>query len=149
MYPHYTVDIHPEKDEPYCTQITCRCDVLDYFGDVMTHTTSMETIKIHWNCVNGKILHWWYIKYISDVSPPQSWVCTILLWLDPTTYHWVLKSWWARCGWIRLCTHQLGIVWIKKGRKDFPKWSHWTSLCPQLCVYWLYQWTVQVWNMWH
>lgn len=35
----------------YHPRITYDGDVLDYFGDVTTHTTRMETIKIHWNLV--------------------------------------------------------------------------------------------------
>ena len=50
-YPRYTVAERPEKDEIYRTRITCGGDVLDYFGDVTTHTASMETIKLHWNSV--------------------------------------------------------------------------------------------------
>ena len=51
-YPRYTVAQRPEKThEPDRTRITCGGDVLDYYGDVTTHTTSMETIKMHWNSV--------------------------------------------------------------------------------------------------
>ena len=50
-YPRYTIAERPEKEESDCTRITCGGDQLDYFGDVTTHTASMETIKIHWNSV--------------------------------------------------------------------------------------------------
>ena len=50
-YPRYTVAVRPEKDEPDRTRITCGGNLLDYFGDVTTHTASMETVKMHWNSV--------------------------------------------------------------------------------------------------
>ena len=50
-YPWYTVDIRPEKAEPYRTRITVGGNLLDYSGNVTTHTASMETIKCHWNSV--------------------------------------------------------------------------------------------------
>lgn len=48
-YPYYTVDDRPEKDEIYCTRITCGGDVLYLFGDITTQIASRETIKVHWN----------------------------------------------------------------------------------------------------
>jgi hypothetical protein len=51
IYPCYAVTEQPEKDESNQTRITCGGDQLDYFGDVTTHTASMETIKMHWNSV--------------------------------------------------------------------------------------------------
>jgi hypothetical protein len=50
-YPRHTVAERPEKDKSDRTRITCGGDGLDYFGDVTTHTASMETIKLHWNSV--------------------------------------------------------------------------------------------------
>lgn len=50
-YPRYVVDIRPEKSEMYRTRITAGGDRIDYFGEVATHTASMETIKMHWNSV--------------------------------------------------------------------------------------------------
>lgn len=50
-YPQYTVDIRPEKAEPYRTHITAGGNLLEYLGNVTTHTASMETIKCHWNSV--------------------------------------------------------------------------------------------------
>ena len=45
------MDIHPEKAEPYRTRITAGGNLLDYAGNVTTHTASMETIMCHWNSV--------------------------------------------------------------------------------------------------
>eukprot|EP00532_Pseudo-nitzschia_australis_P003111 CAMPEP_0168188018 /NCGR_PEP_ID=MMETSP0139_2-20121125/15376_1 /TAXON_ID=44445 /ORGANISM="Pseudo-nitzschia australis, Strain 10249 10 AB" /LENGTH=158 /DNA_ID=CAMNT_0008110333 /DNA_START=112 /DNA_END=588 /DNA_ORIENTATION=- len=50
-YPRYTVNIRPEKAEPYRTRITAGGNLLDYAGNVTTYTASMETIKCHWNSV--------------------------------------------------------------------------------------------------
>jgi len=50
-YPQYTVDIRPEKAEPYRTRITAGGNLLEYLGNVTTHTAGMETIKCHWNSV--------------------------------------------------------------------------------------------------
>lgn len=55
-YPWYTVVERPEKAEIHHTRITCNSNVLDYFGDVMTHIVSMETIKLHWNLLLVKII---------------------------------------------------------------------------------------------
>ena len=46
-YPRYVVDIRPEKSEMYRTRITAGGDRIDYYGEVATHTASMETIKMH------------------------------------------------------------------------------------------------------
>ena len=56
--------------DPY-TQIICGGDELDYFGDVTTHTASMETIKMHWNSVistPGAKYCTRHIKYVSHVT---------------------------------------------------------------------------------
>ena len=50
-YPRYAADYRPETDEPDRMRITCGGDVLDYFGDVTTHTASILTVKMHWNSV--------------------------------------------------------------------------------------------------
>ena len=50
-YLHYTVDIRPEKSKIHQTRITAGGNRLDYHGNVSMHTTSMETIKTHWNSV--------------------------------------------------------------------------------------------------
>ena len=50
-YHRYTVDIQPEKEEPYRTQITAGSNLLEYLGDKTTHTASMENIECHWNIV--------------------------------------------------------------------------------------------------
>jgi hypothetical protein len=50
-YPRYVVDIRPEKSEMYRTRITAGGDRIDYYGEVATHSASMETIKMHWNSV--------------------------------------------------------------------------------------------------
>lgn len=46
-YPRHTVAVRPEKEEIYRTRITCGGDIFDYFGDVTTHTASMEMINMH------------------------------------------------------------------------------------------------------
>ena len=50
-YPQYTMDIRPEKAKPYRTRITAGGNLLEYLGNVTTHTAGMETIKCHWNSV--------------------------------------------------------------------------------------------------
>ena len=52
-YPRCTVDIRPEKAEPYRTWITAGGNLLEYLGDVTTHPAGMETIKCHWNSVHS------------------------------------------------------------------------------------------------
>ena len=88
-YPRYTVAERPEKEESDRTRITCGGDQLDYFGDVTTHTASMETIKIHWNSVlstsnakycTGDISNMYlmstlpeaeYVRFRYDLIPPR------------------------------------------------------------------------------
>ena len=51
-YPGYTASLRPEKvDELPRLRITAGGHLLEYDGDVTTHTASMETIKAHWNSV--------------------------------------------------------------------------------------------------
>lgn len=89
MYPRYTVVERPKKDEKDQTRITCGGDVLDYFGDVTTHTVSIETIKLHWNLVlstpgakycTGDISNMYlmyllpnaeYVQFRYDLIPPR------------------------------------------------------------------------------
>ena len=66
-YPRYTVAKRPEKEEQNQTRITCGSDVLDYFGDVTTHTASMETIKIHCNSVLSTSGAKYYTSNISNM----------------------------------------------------------------------------------
>ena len=88
-YPRYTVSRRPEKEEKDRTRITCGGDQLDYFGDVTTHTASMETIKMHWNSVlstkhakycTGDISNMYlmsslpeaeYVRFRYDLIPPR------------------------------------------------------------------------------
>ena len=51
IYPRYTVDYRPEKDEPFRTRITAGGNLLDFFGNTTTHSASIETIKCHWQSV--------------------------------------------------------------------------------------------------
>ena len=51
-YPRYTASNRPEKvDKPFSVWICAGGNLLQYNGDVTTHTASMETIKTHWNSV--------------------------------------------------------------------------------------------------
>ena len=51
-YPRYTASLRPEKvNEQHRVRITARGNLLQYDGDVTTHTASMEAIKAHWNSV--------------------------------------------------------------------------------------------------
>jgi hypothetical protein len=88
-YPRHTVAERPEKEESDRTRITCGGDQLDYFGDVTTHTASMETIKMHWNSVlstskakycTGDISNMYlmsslpeaeYVRFRYDLIPPR------------------------------------------------------------------------------
>ena len=45
-YLRYTVDIRPEKAEPYRTRITAGGNLLEYLGNVTTHTGGMETLSV-------------------------------------------------------------------------------------------------------
>ena len=80
-YPRFVVNYCPEKtSEPYWTRITCGGDKLDYFGDVTTHTASMETIKLHWNSVlstPGEIYCTGDISnmYLMSTLPEEEYVC--------------------------------------------------------------------------
>ena len=88
-YPRYTVDIRPEKAEPYRTRITVGGNLLEYLGNVTTHTAGMETIKCHWNIVlstkgakyctgdisNMYLCSWLkdyeYVRFNIDLIPPR------------------------------------------------------------------------------
>jgi hypothetical protein len=88
-YPRYVVDTHPEKSEMYRTRITAGGDRIDYFGEVATHTASMETIKMYWNSVlstpgarycTANISHMYfcsdlpeseYVRFKYDMIPPN------------------------------------------------------------------------------
>jgi hypothetical protein len=48
-YARYTAAKRPKKEKPNQCRITAGGDRLEYHGNTTTHTTSMETIKIHWN----------------------------------------------------------------------------------------------------
>ena len=51
-YRQYTAALWPEKiDGPHCVCITVGSNLLEYAGDVTTHTASIENIKAHWNSV--------------------------------------------------------------------------------------------------
>ena len=50
--PRYTASLRPGKvDELHRVRIIARGNLLGYDGDVTTHTSSMETMKAHWNSV--------------------------------------------------------------------------------------------------
>jgi hypothetical protein len=88
-YSRYVVDVRPEKSEPYQTRITAGGNKIDYTGNVTTHTSSMETIKIHWNSVvstpgakycTADILNMYlcsllpgseYVRFKYDMIPPN------------------------------------------------------------------------------
>ena len=88
-YPRYTVNIRPEKAEPYRTRITAGGNLLEYLGNVTTHTAGMETIKCHWNSVlstkgakyctgdisNMYLCSWLkdyeYVRFNIDLIPPR------------------------------------------------------------------------------
>ena len=69
-YPRYTASLRPEKvDEPHRVRITAGGNLLQYDGDVTTHTASMETIKAHWNSVvsTTDARYCRYIQHVFDV----------------------------------------------------------------------------------
>ena len=88
-YPRYIVDIRLEKAEPYRTRITAGGNLLEYLGNVTTHTAGMETIKCHWNSVlstkgakyctgdisNMYLCSWLkdyeYVRFNIELIPPQ------------------------------------------------------------------------------
>ena len=114
-YPRYTVAVRPEKDEPNRTRITCGGDRLDYFGDVTTHTASMETIKMHWNSVlstpkakycTGDISNMYlmstlpeaeYVRFRYDMIPPRiiKQYQLELLAVDGFVYARINKAWYG------------------------------------------------------
>ena len=50
-YARIVVDVRPEKAEPNRTRITAGGDRLEYFGDVSTETSSLETAKLLFNSI--------------------------------------------------------------------------------------------------
>ena len=50
-YSRYTASNRPKIDKPFRVRICIGDNLLQYDGDVTTHTVSMETIKAHWNSV--------------------------------------------------------------------------------------------------
>ena len=51
-YLRYTDSLRPEKvDEPHRVRITAGGNLLQYDGNITTHTAPMETIKANWNSV--------------------------------------------------------------------------------------------------
>ena len=114
-YPRYTVAYRPEKEEKDRTRITCGGDQLDYFGDVTTHTASMETIKMHWNSVlftpnakycTGDISNMYlmstlpeaeYVRFRYDMIPPRiiKQYRLELLAVDGFVYARINKAWYG------------------------------------------------------
>ena len=112
-YPQHTVANIPEKDEVHLTRITCGGDCLDYFGDVTTHTASMETIKYHWNSVlytpnakycTGDISNMYlmsllpdaeYIRFQFSLIPPRIVEAYKLVHDNGFTYAKIKKAWYG------------------------------------------------------
>ena len=88
-YLRHTASYRPEKvNEPFRVQIYASGNLLQYDNDVTTHTSSMETIKTHWNSVistpNTKyctgdisniylmsdLINSEYVKFKVDMIPP-------------------------------------------------------------------------------
>ena len=73
-YPHYTVDIRPEKSEPNQTRITAEGDQLDYHGNVSTHSVNGDNQNpLEQRSLNAKrkILHWRHFQHVPVFQPRQ------------------------------------------------------------------------------